>query len=535
MFHERMHAMNRTATLFSLGLAAAALTTTHAQAEVVLATQPVRSGMIRPIYLTAPVGDNNRVFIVEQRTGATGTSGRIQIVNIPANTQNATPFWTSPPVAGQSEQGLLGLAFHPNFMQMDNGYFWVNYTRSSDGATVIMRGRRSSTNANVADPAANTTVMIIAQPFNNHNGGWIAFGPDGYLYISMGDGGSGNDPLANGQNLGSLLGKMLRIDVDGPDNIPGNADDDAFPADANKLYSIPADNPLVGFAGEDEILLVGLRNAWRCSFDRATDRLYIGDVGQDTREEVDLIAPTIFPGAPKNLGWRCVEGNLNTGLCTSTPSGVIAPFFEYGHTTPVGPTPILGCSVTGGYVYRGSAIPCLQGAYFFADYCSGDIYTCRRAPVTGNASDFVQRRTQLDPPGAATIANVVSFGEDAAGEMYILDQAGGEVFKIVANGFTGPDCNGNGIADDCDIRAGATDANGNGIPDDCECDDIDFNNDGVTPDSQDITDLLSVFGGGPCSTDPAPGCNDIDVNNDGVSPDITDIDTFLRLYGGGNC
>ncbi|HYF14486.1 MAG TPA: PQQ-dependent sugar dehydrogenase [Phycisphaerales bacterium] len=526
-----------------IGLAAAVLAASagSASADYTIATQVmVASGLSRPVFATSPVGDDTRLFIVEQRPLASPARGRIRIFNLTTNTlqSTATPFWVSPSVAADSEQGLLGLAFHPNYNQ--NGYFYVNYTRASDGATVIARGTRSAGNPDIANSGV-TTVLVVSQPEVNHNGGWIAFGPEGYLYIAMGDGGGGNDnqppsggTTGNAQDLtNNLLGKILRIDVDGADNIPGNTDDDGFPADANRLYTIPGDNPHVANGNDDEIYIHGVRNPWRPSFDRLTGDLWVADVGQEQREEVTVLPFGSQAGV--NLGWRCWEGTRFTSLggCTANSPNT-TPIIEYGHMVAFPPTPILGCSITGGYVYRGSAIPCFRGAYIFADYCSGDIFSLRRTP-SGGYTELVDRRSQLaqttDP-----LNNIMSFGEDNRGEVYILDQTGGELFKIVPGTTTGPDCNANSVPDDCDIRNGVSqDANSNQIPDECEvptCDSIDFNGDGLFPDNQDLEDFFSVFGGGPCSTGT---CGDIDFNNDGLFPDNEDLEDFLNVFGGGNC
>ncbi len=518
-----------------------------------LATTPVASGLSRPLFVTAPVGDTARLFVVEQRSSSTG---RIRIVNLPANTLNATPYLSVSPVSTGSEQGLLGLAFHPNFLE--NGYFFVNYTEPaipaatgneavrSAGSTVIVRYRANApfATSTTADPASALVLMRIRQPDANHNGGWITFGPDGNLLISTGDGGNGNDTSGqftvsppgyqtggNAQSLNTLLGKLLRIDVDGPDNIPGNADDDGFPSDPVKNYTIPATNPFVGIAGEDEILHRGLRNAWRGDVDVVGGHLWLADVGQGVREEINRV-PLTATGL--NFGWRCMEGTRCTGLsgCTCNATSLTLPILEYGHDAPpVGPTPVLGCSITGGEVYRGNAIPCFRGHYIFADYCSGDIYSFR---MVGNTiTELTDRRAQLDPPGTPSLGNIVSFGTDASGEMYVVDQAGGEVFKIVAGTATGPDCNNNSIIDSCDIAQGTSlDANANGIPDECEvgpCD-YDFNQD-ENIDLLDAQQMAQVFVG--LLT---PGANwlDGDLNGD-ENADLTDAQILAAYVVTGDC
>ncbi len=525
----------------------------QAHSQQNLATTPVVSGLSRPLFVTAPVGDTARLFVVEQRSSSTG---RIRIVNLPANTLNATPYLSISPVSTGGEQGLLGLAFHPNFLQ--NGYFFVNYTEPaipavagneavrSAGSTVIVRYRANApfATSTTADPASALILMRIRQPDANHNGGWITFGPDGNLLISTGDGGNGNDTSGqftisppgyqaggNAQSINTLLGKLLRIDVDGPDNIPGNADDDGFPADPVKNYTIPAGNPFVGIAGEDEILHRGLRNAWRGDIDVVGGHLWLADVGQGVREEINRV-PLTATGL--NFGWRCMEGTRCTGLsgCTCNATSLTMPILEYGHDAPpVGPTPVLGCSITGGEVYRGNAIPCFRGHYIFADYCSGDIYSFR---MVGNTiTELTDRRTQLDPPGTPSLSNIVSFGTDASGEMYVVDQAGGEVFKIVAGTATGPDCNNNSIIDSCDIAQGTSlDANANGIPDECEvgpCD-YDFNQD-ENIDLLDAQQMAQVFVG--LLT---PGANwlDGDLNGD-ENADLTDAQILAAYVVTGDC
>ena len=333
----------------------------------------------------------------------------------------------------------------------------------------------------------------------------MAFGPDGMLYIATGDGGCGNDstcnasfphePGGNAQNVSAnLLGKILRIDVDGPDNIPGNADD----ADTGLglSYRIPPGNPFDGSNGRREIMAYGLRNPWRDSFDRLTGDLWIADVGQGDREEVNFVPAGGLAGM--NFGWRCMEGTRCTDLsgCVCGAPTLTIPVLEYGHTTAVAPTNIMGCSISGGYVYRGSAIPCLQGAYLFADYCSGDIFTFRRL-AAGGVTEVTQRRGELTPPGGGSISNVTSFGEDASGELYICDLNGGEVFKIV-------------------LGAGG-----------CGCD-ADFNVDGNT-DQGDVDYLINVIAGGN-----NPTARDPDFNQDG-NADQGDIDALINVVAGGNC
>lgn len=512
-----------------------------------LTTQLVANGLTRPLYVTAPEGDTSRIFVLEQFSG---TTGRIRIVQIPANTLLATPFLSISNVSTGNEQGLLGLAFHPDYLT--NGYFFVYFTNAA-GNSRIMRYRAMAPfdTSNLADSTSNTLVLSIAQPFSNHNGGWIGFGPDGYLYIASGDGGSGNDPQGNGQSITTLLGKMLRIDVDGADDIPGNDDDDGVLGMTLAPYTNPPTNPFVGVAGNDEIWAYGLRNPWRNSFDRATGDLYIADVGQNAIEEINFQDGASSGG--ENYGWRCMEGTSCTGLsgCVCNAASLELPIHEYSHSLDG-----FSCSVTGGYVYRGCAMPDMNGLYFYADYCSNQIRTFE---YTGVISGLTNRTAELDPPGAAAITSITSFGEDARGEIYICDQ-GGEVYKIVpateqdCNGndvddtcdvaegtatdcnanqtpdsceLAGNDCNTNGQLDSCDIALGASDDdNSNGIPDECEeCfGDLDGSGDvGLT----DVSILLAAFG----SIDGEPEYNPAaDINDDGVV-DIVDLSLLLGVYG----
>jgi len=338
--------------------------------------QPVLTGFSSPVYVTHAHDGTNRLFIVEQ-------PGRILVLQPGAAT--ATVFLDiTPKVLSGGEQGLLGLAFHPNYAF--NRRFFVNYTRQADGATVIAEYRSSVADPNIAD-TAETTILVIPQPFANHNGGMIEFGPDGFLYIGMGDGGSGNDPGNRAQNINDLLGKMLRIDIDAP-GVP---------------YSSPPDNPFVGATpGRDEIFAVGLRNPFRFSFDRGTGQLYAGDVGQGAREEIDIIT------LGGNYGWRVFEGTLCTnndpGLCN--PANFVPPIKEYDHSGG-------RCSIIGGYVYRGTRSTLPMGAYVFGDFCTGEIF--QLLPATSSGAQTLLMDTSL---------SISSFGEDESGEIYVVDLNG---------------------------------------------------------------------------------------------------------------
>ena len=349
------------------------------------------SGLDRPIYVTTPPGDLGRLFIVEQ-------TGAILIFDRDSGEVNAQPFLQISPNTSGSERGLLGLAFHPQYE--DNGWFYINYT-GTGGATFIDRYQVSE-DPDIADSASVQTVLTFSQPFSNHNGGWMGFGPDGYLYIASGDGGSGNDPQDHGQNRNTLLGAMLRIDVDGDD----------FPDENDRNYAIPSNNPFVGSDGRDEIWAYGLRNAWRFSFDRESGDLWIADVGQNAVEEVNR-QPAASPGG-ENYGWRIMEGDAcydpPTGCDTS---GLTMPVITYTHASG------WGRSVTGGYVYRGENVPALQGAYVFGDYVSGRIF------VAEGEGDEWEARILLEPG-----FRIATFGQDETGELYVADYQRGVLYRF---------------------------------------------------------------------------------------------------------
>jgi glucose/arabinose dehydrogenase len=342
-----------------------------------------------PVFLTAPPGDTDRLFVVEK-------GGRIKVIDRETNTLIGIFLDVGSLVSTGSEQGLLGLAFDP--LYASNGRFYVNYTDIS-GNSVIARYRVSA-DANVAAPNADGIVLTVTQPFANHNGGMIAFGPDGLFYIGFGDGGSGGDPGNRAQNPNELLGKLLRIDV----------------SQGGPSYGIPPSNPLVGQNGRPEVWSLGLRNPWRFSFDRQTGDLYIGDVGQGNFEEVDVATKANSAGRGVNYGWNVMEGNhcFPAGMGCNT-GGFTTPQLEYDHSNGA-------CSITGGYVYRGSAVPALQGTYFYADFCAGFVRSFRLA--NGMASEPLDWAA-LRPGGSIT-----SFGEDAAGELYLMT-SDGQLNRIV--------------------------------------------------------------------------------------------------------
>lgn len=384
-----------------------------------LTTERVALGLTDPVYVTHAPGDFDRIFIVEQ-------VGRIRILDIsvepPVLQPSGAPFLNIiSRVQSGGERGLLGLAFHPDFQT--NGYFYVNYTTSvspSSGDTRVSRFEVPMGTPDDADEASELILMTIDQPQGNHNGGWISFSPeDDYLYIAMGDGGNFDDwgtghtaNIGNALDTDKLLGKMLRIDVDGNDG-PGG------------LYGIPADNPFADAPGRDEIWAFGLRNPWRNAFDSLTGDLYIADVGQGAWEEINF-QPASSKGG-ENWGWRCREGAHNfNGTEATVGCGqmtLLDPIHEYSHS--------FGCSISGGEVYRGCAIPDLQGTYFFADWCSNRIWSL---VYTGGSPTVQSRESELAPGGGLDLTSIVAFGRDAAGEIYICEQGDGEVFKIVPDG-----------------------------------------------------------------------------------------------------
>ena len=382
------------------GIAACGLSWLSAPAigQTPLTTELFVTGLNSPVDLTFAPGDPSRIFIVEQR-------GVIRVVE--NGTLLSTPFLNiDPDVASGGERGLLGLAFHPDYQT--NGRFFVNYT--NNGGNTRIAEFNVSANPNVANPTRVQFIALIAQDFSNHNGGGVKFGADGKLYVGMGDGGSGNDPNNRAQNGNSLLGKMLRYDVDLPSPF------------------IPTDNPFLSDPNTlDAIWHTGLRNPWRFSFDRDTGDMWIGDVGQNAREEIDFV-PAGMGGM--NLGWRCKEGTRCTGLsgCSCTNTSLVDPIQEYN--TSGG-----NCSVIGGVVYRGAAIPDLDGTYFYADFCSNRIWSLRYDGV--NVTDFQQRQQELAPP-TGSLSNITCIGEDFDGEIYFC--VSNRVYKLIPEppqcGFT---------------------------------------------------------------------------------------------------
>ena len=348
----------------------------------------IATGLSFPLYLTAPAGDLSRLFIVEK-------TGGIRIVK--DGTLLPDPFLDiSGQVSGSMEQGLLGLAFPPDYAS--TGRFVVHYTDIAGNTRVS--AFEVSANPDIADASSEQVILTADQPAPNHNGGQVSFGRDGFLYLGLGDGGGSNDPQGRGQDLSELLGSILRVDVQ-----------------SGTSYTVPADNPFVGQqpATRPEVWSYGLRNPWRFSFDRANGDLYIADVGQNDFEEVDVAPAANGGGKGVNYGWSIMEGDrcLGGGQCDQT--GLVLPTFQYSHPE--------GCSVIGGYVYRGSALPALQGLYFFGDFCHGWVHSFRFSG--GTATELTNW------PTLRTASTLTSFGEDAAGELYVLESSG-RVSRIVA-------------------------------------------------------------------------------------------------------
>ena len=368
-----------------------------------LSLEAFATGLSQPVGIMHAGDGSGRVFLLEQ-------TGLIKIVK--NGLVNATPFLDLTGVIDNSasEQGLLGLAFHPDYA--NNGYFYVNYTRDpgpGNDLTTVARYRVSAGNADVAD-SAETRILEIPQDAGNHNGGDLHFGPDGFLYIAMGDGGGSNNVYGHAQDILSLKGKMLRIDVDGA---PANGD---VLCGLIQNYGIPASNPFADSTGCDEIWSYGLRNPWRFSFDRGTGDMYIGDVGQNTWEEIDF-EPAATGG--RNYGWSCREGNHDfaIGACTGvTPTD---PIIEFSHSPH--------CSVTGGYVYRGPST-LFDGYYFYGDYCSAVVWLAIEGDTGWSSTVW--------PQAASTLNRISSFGEDEQGNLYIAEHNNlnnpntGKVYRI---------------------------------------------------------------------------------------------------------
>lgn len=356
--------------------------------HVAITLEPFAAVEGGPLDIVAAGDGSGRLFIVAQ-------DGRIWVADADGTVRSNPMVDLRDRVKSGGEQGLLGLALHPGFPSDPRAF--VNYT-DRNGDSVIASLNLDPSDPNRLDPATAVQVLFLKQPYANHNGGDLLFGPDGYLYAFFGDGGSGGDPHDNGQNRDALLGKVLRLDVDHPSG--------------GEAYSAPAGNPFLGGAGRDEVWLVGMRNPWRASFDRANGDLWIGDVGQGAWEEVDVARAGV---GGLNFGWNRMEGNhCYPATADCSTAGLTLPVSEYGHD--------LGCTVVGGYVYRGTKYPALVGAYLFADYCSGRLFA-----LDPRTDDFRQPIEVGNGGGG-----ISSFGEDAAGELYVANLSG-EVARAVAS------------------------------------------------------------------------------------------------------
>ncbi|MBX0330643.1 PQQ-dependent sugar dehydrogenase [Oscillochloris sp. ZM17-4] len=358
--------------------------------ELSVRLEQVAGGFSKPTFITGAGDGSGRLFVVEQL-------GRVWVVRDGARL--GQPFLDISGLVGSSgsEQGLLSVAFHPRYAE--NGLFFVDYT-DRRGGTVLARYRVSA-DADLADPASAEVLLQVDQPAANHNGGQLAFGPDGYLYVGLGDGGGGGDTYGNGQNLGTLLGTILRLDVDGG-------------GDQGRPYGVPADNPFVGRGdARPEIWAWGLRNPWRFGFDRGTGDLYIADVGQNAVEEVS-VQPAGSAGG-ENYGWNTMEGDTCYTAQGCDQAGLTLPATTYLHSSAEG-----GCSITGGYVYRGAALPRAAGLYLYSDYCTGNLWALRRQGA--GWENRLIGRLGVSPS---------SFGEDDAGELYVADHAGGVIYRLV--------------------------------------------------------------------------------------------------------
>jgi len=363
-----------------------------------IASELLIKGLERPVWVGAPPSAKGKIWVMEQ-------AGTIWIVDLNSGKRSTKPFLeiTDRVTRKSNEQGLLGLAFAPDFEK--SGKFYVNYNEKGGDTRIV---RFVTRNGATTDASKGETVYKFKQPFGNHNGGWLDFGPDGYLYIATGDGGAANDPKNLAQDLTSPLGKLLRLDVSG-----------------SKGYQVPADNAFNGKKGAlPEIHAIGLRNPWRCSFDRETGDFWIGDVGQNHWEEINFIENGKFGGL--NFGWRLREGEIKTpfkSIGGDRPDANHEPIYVYKH----GSGPSEGLSVTGGFVYRGAKIAGLKGRYVFADYQNPRIWSF--VQKNGKATDFTDHTSELQPKGGR-INLISSFGEDADGELYLADHSG-TVYRIV--------------------------------------------------------------------------------------------------------
>jgi glucose/arabinose dehydrogenase len=377
---------------FAFSLLLAPLTCAGVASEVLI------KDLERPVWAGAPASAKGKLWVMEQ-------AGKVWIIDLKTGQRSKKPFLeiTGRVTRKSNEQGLLGLAFAPDFGT--SGRYYVNYSEKNGDTRIV---RFVSKDGETTDASRGETILKIKQPFSNHNGGWLDFGPDGYLWIATGDGGAANDPKNLAQDLSSHLGKLLRLDVSG-----------------SRGYKVPADNAFAGKKGAlPEIHAIGLRNPWRCSFDRVTGDFWIGDVGQNHWEEINLVEKGKSGGL--NFGWRLREGEIKTpfkGVGGDKPEANHEPIYVYKH----GSGSTEGLSVTGGFVYRGSKVADLKGRYLFADYQNPRIWSF--SPEKGKATGFTDHTSDLQPKGDR-INLISSFGEDADGELYITDLSG-SVYRIV--------------------------------------------------------------------------------------------------------
>jgi len=421
-----MNASTRSASATSIGVKSlvyclVAVTVLIAGQTVVAQTnlqlERIATGFSRPVFATEAPGQPDNLYVIEQHTG------RIRILNTETSAIDGNVFLTVQGISTGNEQGLLGLAFHPDFE--NNGFFFVHFTDTS-GVTRVRRFRAIDSQV---DSQSAIDVIRINQPQGNHNGGWIGFGPDGYLYIAIGDGGAANDSgfghtagIGNSRDItNNLLGKILRLDVDRDD----------FPLDDDRNYGIPFGNPFVRATGDDEIFSFALRNPYRCSFDSETGDLYIADVGQNTLEEINVVPSD--SGGGEDFGWRLREGTIATpsgGVGGPRPAGAIDPVYQYQHGSDFAE----GFSVTGGYVYRGE-IDALNGQYFFADFVSNRIWSFEwDASQTPDQFDGTSITSYFDwteqlTTNAGTVNSISSFAENSAGDLFIIG-LDGEIFRV---------------------------------------------------------------------------------------------------------
>lgn len=405
---------------------AAALRWTAEGAGPGLALERVADGLTLPVCLAVAPGDANRLYIVEQRVNG---MGRVRIVEQGGGGLLPDPFLEISGVSESYEQGLLGLAFHPKYL--DNGYLYIYFTAPDPlvnpvpphCASKLARFRVSDADRDRADPASREVIMSFPQPSTEHNGGWLAFGSDGYLYLSTGDGGPAIEPSLSSQAMEddpapsdrdeSQMGRILRIDVDM----------DAFPDDPNRNYAIPSDNPFA-YTGAPETWVYGLRNPWRASLDRETGDLWIGDIGNLSREEIDFRRR--FEASGSNFGWPFFEGTLSVETFSQTKGDAefVSPILDYGRE--------VGACVTCGYVYRGKSMPWLHGAFFYSDFAMGWVRSFRMDGERRiDERDWTTMLNESLRADGGKVANIASFGEDAEGELYLVS-LGGSVYKLVA-------------------------------------------------------------------------------------------------------